>query len=202
MEQTPNNAIYITVGQTLTAEEFEEVKQTIIDGGHVVCGAYEMVDGALSVVHYSNFSFVNGNKIWFQFLYVSFEDAGTLLYVDYCTLSASGWGSKREYKFPLAQDTPAGSMLEKVKLSCRVTTNAYDVDLNGLIDSAKVDLGIAGVELPASLDAICERAIITYCKLHFLGLSENECGRLKASYDEQKAQLVTASGYTDWGDVT
>lgn len=201
MEQTPNNAIYITVGQTLTAEEFEEVKQTIIDGGHVVC-AYTDSNGARNAVNYSNLSVVDGSKIWFQFLHISFETAGTLLYVEYCPLSSSGWGSNFEFKFPLAQETPAGSMLEKVKLSCRVTTNAYDVDLNGLIDSAKVDLGIAGVELPASLDAICERAIITYCKLHFLGLSENEWGRLKASYDEQKAQLVTASGYTDWGDVT
>lgn len=201
MEQTPNNAIYITVGQTLTAEEFADVKQTILDGGQVVC-AYADSEDTLNVVHYSNFAVVMGNRVVFQFLYVSFDTDGTYIYSDYFTLTASGWGSLQEYKFALAQNTPAGSMLEKVKLACRVTTNAYDVDLNGLIDSAKVDLGIAGVELPASLDAICERAIITYCKLHFLGLSENEWGRLKASYDEQKAQLVTASGYTDWGDAT
>ena len=24
--------------------------------------------------------------------------------------------------------------------------------------------------------------------------------RMKSSYDEQKAQLATATGYTDWGD--
>lgn len=101
-----SNAIYITVGQTLTDEEFEEVKQTIIDGGHVVC-AYATVEDALSLVCYSNLSFVDGNEIWFQFSYVSFEVAGALLYVDYCTLSASGWGSNREFKFALAQYTPA-----------------------------------------------------------------------------------------------
>ena len=66
---------------------------------------------------------------------------------------------------------------------------------------AQADLGIAGVVLPSVLDDICERAVITYVKLHFLGLSENEYDRLKASYDEQKAQLYTASGYTDWGTV-
>ena len=91
-------------------------------------------------------------------------------------------------------------MLAKVKLALRLTTNAYDTDIQGLIDAAKLDLGIAGVTLPTTLDAICERAIITYCKLHFLGLSDNEWDRLKASYDEQKAQLVTATGYTTWGD--
>ena len=93
-------------------------------------------------------------------------------------------------------------MLAKVKLALRVTTTAYDNDLNDLIDAAKIDLGIAGVELPSTLDAICERAIITYCKLHFLGLSDNEWDRLKASYDEQKAQLTMATGYTNWGDDT
>ena len=91
-------------------------------------------------------------------------------------------------------------MLAKVKLALRVTTTAYDNDLNDLINAAKLDLGIAGVLLPSTLDAICERAIITYCKLHFLGLSDNEWDRLKASYDEQKAQLTMATGYTNWGD--
>lgn len=91
-------------------------------------------------------------------------------------------------------------MLAKVKLALRVTTTAYDNDLNDLINAAKLDLGIAGVDLPTTLDAVCERAIITYCKLHFLGLSDNEWDRLKASYDEQKAQLTMATGYTNWGD--
>lgn len=89
-------------------------------------------------------------------------------------------------------------MLAKVKLALRITTNAYDTDIQGLIDAAKLDMGIAGVVLPTTLDAVCERAIITYCKLHFLGLSEGEWDKLKASYDEQKAQLVTATGYTNW----
>ena len=93
------------------------------------------------------------------------------------------------------------TLLQKVKLSLRITGDAYDTDITGLINAAQLDLGIAGVVLPSGLDALCERAIITYCKLHFLGLSENEWDRLKASYDEQKAQLMTATGYTIWGSV-
>ena len=96
---------------------------------------------------------------------------------------------------------PSMTLLEKTKLALRVTVNNYDSDLNDLIDAAKLDLGIAGVELPSALDAICERAIITYCKVHFSSLSDGEYARLKASYDEQKAQLVTATGYTNWGDA-
>lgn len=90
-------------------------------------------------------------------------------------------------------------MLAKVKLALRLTTNAYDTDIQDLIAAAKLDMGIAGVTLPTQLDALCERAIITYCKLHFLGLSDTEWDRLKASYDEQKAQLSMATGYTVWG---
>lgn len=93
-------------------------------------------------------------------------------------------------------------MLNKVKAALRITVNNYDAELTTLIAAAQLDLGIAGVELPAELDAICERAIITYCKVHFSALSDGEYARLKASYDEQKAQLATATGYTDWLGVS
>jgi len=89
-------------------------------------------------------------------------------------------------------------MLEQVKLALRISTTAYDSELTYLIDAAKLDLGIAGVVLPDELDALVQRAIITYCKMSF-GLPE-DYDRLKKSYDEQKAQLSTATGYTDWGD--
>lgn len=92
------------------------------------------------------------------------------------------------------------TLLQKTKLALRITVDAYDSDLTDLINAAKLDLGIAGVTLPSSLDAICERAIITYCKVHFSALTDGEYARLKAAYDEQKAQLVTATGYTIWGD--
>lgn len=90
-------------------------------------------------------------------------------------------------------------MLDKVKMALRIKTDALDAELADLIEAAKLDLGIAGVVLPATMDAICARAIITYCKMSF-GLPE-DYDRLKASYDEQKAQLSSATGYTDWGDA-
>jgi len=101
----------------------------------------------------------------------------------------------------MADPTPL-TLLQKVKLALRVTVDAYNEDLTTLIASAKLDLGIGGVVLPETLDEICERAIITYCKIHFLTLTDGEYSRMKASYDEQKAQLATATGYTNWGGVT
>lgn len=89
-------------------------------------------------------------------------------------------------------------MLEKVKLALRIVTDRYDSELNDLIEAAELDLGIAGVEVPDTLDALVTGAIITYCKMSF-GLPE-DWDRLKRSYDDQKAQLSNASGYTNWGD--
>lgn len=86
--------------------------------------------------------------------------------------------------------------LDKVKMGLRIKTSAYDEELADLITAAQQDLGIAGVTVPESLDEIVTRAIVTYCKMSF-GLPE-DYDRLKKSYDEQKAQLVTATGYTDW----
>lgn len=90
-------------------------------------------------------------------------------------------------------------MLDQVKLALRISTTAYDTELTYLIEAAKLDLGIAGVVLPEELNALVQKAVITYCKMSF-GLPE-DYDRLKRSYDEQKAQLSTATGYTDWGDA-
>lgn len=91
-------------------------------------------------------------------------------------------------------------MLAKVKVALGIVTNAYDAELTSLITAAQLDLGLAGVVLPANLDALCERAIITYCKVHFASLPDGEYDRTKRSYDEQKAQLMMGSGYTEWGE--
>ena len=92
------------------------------------------------------------------------------------------------------------TLLDKVRMALRLTVYNYDSELLLLIEAAKIDLGIAGVTLPAELDAICERAIISYVRLHFDRLDDGEYDRLKSSYDEQKAQLSMATGYTNWGD--
>lgn len=94
-------------------------------------------------------------------------------------------------------------MLEQIKMALRITTDAYDAELNNLIAAAAIDLGIAGVneERESVNDPIIICAVTTFCKIRFEnGLSADEYDRLKASYDEQKAQLSMATGYTDWSD--
>jgi len=90
-------------------------------------------------------------------------------------------------------------MLESVKLSLGITVNAYDAEIQDLIDAALLDLGIAGVEGYNQNDKLVLQAVKTYCRAHFQSPADYD--RLKASYDEQKGQLMIATGYTDWGDV-
>jgi hypothetical protein len=93
---------------------------------------------------------------------------------------------------------PNTTPLEKIKLSMRITTDMFDQELTDLISSALLDLGIAGVDgaLVATTDPLVLRAVTTYCKMHFG--EPDEYDRLKKSYDEQKAQMGTATGYTTW----
>lgn len=96
------------------------------------------------------------------------------------------------------------TILNKVKLALRIVTDAFDTEIEDLIKACLLDLKIAGVNeytIDSVTDALIIRAVCTYCKYHFgdaNGVEESD--RLKASYDEQKAQLQMATGYTNWGN--
>ena len=103
-------------------------------------------------------------------------------------------------------------MLAETRLALRIASTKYDAELAQLIQSAVRDLGIAGITVTGvSLDVswsggeasvtdastlsdpALTRAIITYVRCHFG--SPEDYDRLKAAYDEQKAQLITSSQY-------
>ena len=96
------------------------------------------------------------------------------------------------------------TILNKVKLALRIVTDAFDSEIEDLIKACLLDLKIAGVNeytIDSVTDALVIRAVCNYCKYHFgdaNGVEESD--RLKASYDEQKAQLQMATGYTNWGN--
>lgn len=89
------------------------------------------------------------------------------------------------------------TLKQSAKLALRITTDAFDDQVSDLLEAALLDLGVAGVVVPDTIDAIVKQAAITYVRLHFG--HPDDYDRLKASYDEQKAQLSMCSGYTDWG---
>lgn len=90
-------------------------------------------------------------------------------------------------------------LIQLAKLALRVSSTAYDTQISWLIDAAALDLQIAGVNMPTDQDALIITAIVTYVQLHF-GQPE-DYDKLKAAYDEQKAQLKTASPYAEWDKV-
>lgn len=91
-----------------------------------------------------------------------------------------------------------GMILTKVKVALRISEDDFDDEIKDIIEAALGDLGIAGVTNTAVINPMIRRAVITYCKMHFGEPDEYE--RLKASYDEQKAQLSMATGFTTWTD--
>lgn len=106
-------------------------------------------------------------------------------------------------------------MLKECKLAMRISTDAYDGEIAGLLDAGAHDLTIAGVVLPGTVsfaatetgiqdnstltDALCQRALITYARMHFG--SPDDFDRLRESYNVQKVQLMHASDYTSYEEV-
>ncbi len=88
-------------------------------------------------------------------------------------------------------------LMDEAKLARRLKSDAFDNQVRSLLQAAMLDLGVAGVEVPEKLDALVSQAAITYFLMHFG--QPDDYDRLKRSYDEQKAQLSTCTGYTNWG---
>ena len=88
-------------------------------------------------------------------------------------------------------------LIDKVRTALRITTNDYDTEISDLVNACLLDLNIAGVNQDDTANALIVRAVITYCRANF-GDSMGDYEKLKASYDEQKAQMSMLTGYTDW----
>lgn len=88
-------------------------------------------------------------------------------------------------------------LIEQAKAARRMTTTALDGEVSRLLEAGLLDLGVAGVEVPEQYDYLVTQAVITYFLMNFG--QPDDYDRLKRSYDEQKAQLATCTGYTDWG---
>lgn len=92
-------------------------------------------------------------------------------------------------------------MLARVKKALRISTTIYDDEILDLIAAGIVDLQHAGPQFEYTFtgsdytiaDALASRAVVTYCRANF-GSPENY-EQLKASYDEQKAQMRESSAY-------
>ena len=94
-------------------------------------------------------------------------------------------------------------MLDLVKTALRIKADAFDDEIQTLIDAAVADLGLVGMEktiLQSPDDyPLVKVAIITYCKIHFGDNEKSE--QLQRSYDMQKSQMMYSSDYR-WNEDT
>ena len=94
-------------------------------------------------------------------------------------------------------------MLDDIKLSLRISNTAFDTEINDLIDAAKLDLGISGVEKIETKDEedklivsdpLIKRAVTLYVKANF-GWDNPDSERLQESYLMLKQHLSLSGDY-------
>ena len=87
-------------------------------------------------------------------------------------------------------------LLEKVKLARRIKTDAFDSQIEDLLEAGLDDLRIVGAIFQVSrdesdkllgVDPLVDQALITYVACNFG--EPDDYDELKRSYDEQKAQI-------------
>lgn len=96
-------------------------------------------------------------------------------------------------------------MIKETKKALRITSSAFDDEIQLLLESAKEDLitsGIENEELKRTIETISSpliiHAMITYVRFNFGSPDDYE--RLKESYEQQKTKLMMTSGYTKWSE--
>ncbi|MCK0471397.1 head-tail connector protein [Halalkalibacter sp. APA_J-10(15)] len=95
------------------------------------------------------------------------------------------------------------ALIDEVKTALRISSSntVFDGEVQGLIDTAKIDLVQAGVletkvnpDPPDEPDAIIKRAIITYAKANF-GYDNPDADRFQLAYVSLKQHLSLYGGY-------
>ena len=91
-------------------------------------------------------------------------------------------------------------MLDQVKLALRVTSTAFNSEIQTLIDAAIAEMHGLGITAAVedTDDAQIVLAVIAYCKWQFGGAPDADTWAV--IYHEKVAQLQNMTGYTDWGD--
>ncbi len=85
------------------------------------------------------------------------------------------------------------ALIDDIKLSLRIKNNAYDTEIQDLINACKVDLNIAGVQTIEETEPLTAQAIKLYCKGNF-GYDENS-EKFQQAYDSLKIVMALASDY-------
>lgn len=88
-------------------------------------------------------------------------------------------------------------MLKAAKRALNITVDLYDSVIQDLLDAAAYRLKGMGIsKWDDEEDPLIRRYKLTYCRVNFGTPPDYQ--QLKASLDEQLAEMKMTSGYTDW----
>lgn len=91
-----------------------------------------------------------------------------------------------------------GGYIEKFRKGLRLSSDVFDDEIGDLIDGARLELTLAGVDpiwASDKSDAIITMAVSTYVKAEF-GLDNDDYEKYRASFERQKKALAMSTRYT------
>ena len=86
------------------------------------------------------------------------------------------------------------ALLDDVKRELRISSTAFDSEILDLIDAAKLDLEISGVNKIDEVDPLIKRVITLYVKAYF-GWDNPDSVKLQNAYDSLKIHLALSGDY-------
>lgn len=89
-------------------------------------------------------------------------------------------------------------MLNDIKNALRISGNDLDMEILDLIEAAKADLILSGVQDSKVIDTdpLIKRAVTVYCKAHFGYDDPKIAERFEQSYTSLKHHLTLSGEYT------
>ena len=98
----------------------------------------------------------------------------------------------------MAAITLSEQQMTRMKTALRTTTTDENLEqeIADIVNAFALDAKLAGVTNVDLDDPLVWMAAVTFVRLKFG--SPDEYDRLKQAYDEQKAQMSMATGYTSW----
>lgn len=85
-------------------------------------------------------------------------------------------------------------MIEKIKLSLRISHNKLDEDIQADIDACKADLRVCGITHAGENDPLIFNAVKLWCRAAYTDDTTKAAEYLKR-YDALKSCLMMAEGY-------
>lgn len=84
------------------------------------------------------------------------------------------------------------ALLDEVKVALRVTSDAFDTEIQGLIEAAKRDLNRVGVdEALTDSDPLAKMAVVLFAKSRF-GYDNSEASRFEDAYRQTVVDILNS----------